>query len=174
MYKAYKKRPRFPDTRTKSQIWPPKSTQDQWSTYMKEAAAGVHTGVSAGVVTVGRSVIFLNEKDATFVRRKSECFTELYQILRSDVTSEVYHKYFVSFDDPTARAKIAMFVEVLCQVKTFRWFITDISTSLKAQILVFNTCSADSSYFTPRHLAPFHFHFLMKVEGQPKEAPAWL
>lgn len=72
-----------------------------------------------------------------------------------------------------ARAKITVFVEVLYQVKTFRQFVTYMSPSLKAQILVFATCGADSSYFTPSCLAPFCFHFVMKIEGQPKEAPAW-
>lgn len=77
-YKAYNKRPRISDTRTKSQIWPQKPMQDQWSSCMKEAAAVVRTGVSAGTVMVGRSVIFLSEKDAIFVRRKIRiCFVLL-------------------------------------------------------------------------------------------------
>jgi len=56
IYKAYKKkeRPRFPETKSNSEVWPQKSMQDQWSTCMREAAAGVHTGLSAGTVTAGR------------------------------------------------------------------------------------------------------------------------
>lgn len=93
------------------------------------------------------------------------CFALLYQILRSDITLEVYHKYFVNIDDHTAKAKITVFVGILCQVKTFRRFITDTS-SWKAQILFFTTCSADSSYFIPSHLTPFCFHFLVKIRSK--------
>lgn len=86
------------------------------------------------------------------------CFILLYQNLRPDITLEVHHQYFGSTDSHTT---ISLHM------------LTDISPSSKAQILVFSTCSADSSYFPPSHLGALHFYFLIKIKGQLKEAPAW-
>lgn len=71
------------------------------------------------------------------------------------ITLKVHHQYFVSTED-----HISLHI------------VTNISPSLKAQILVFTTCNADSSSFPPSHLGALHICFLMKIEGQPKEALA--
>lgn len=39
---------------------------------MKEEAVGVHMGIAASMATTGKPALFLSEKGAVFVRRKSE------------------------------------------------------------------------------------------------------
>ena len=116
---------------------------------MKEEAVGVHMGIAASMAIIVGPALFLSEKGDVFVRRKSEyvsyCCTKTYN----------YHQQFMSTDDPTT---LSLHI------------VTDISPSLKAQTLVFTTCSAGSSYFLASHLGALHICFLMKAEGQLRKA----
>lgn len=44
----------------------------------KEEAVGVHMGITASMVIIDRPALFLSQKGAVFVRRKSECVSSCY------------------------------------------------------------------------------------------------